>query len=202
MTVGLHRACARGARTLGVFSARPCRACELTLLCMSLQPGSGTRFCPIDGVQPLRQCCCGFVDIAVGFRCAPPPPRWLSPRAALRPAQTTRTAVPGPNSESSRAAARHRQSTLWGRDTEHASAGPPAAREGVPEWPWPARGLVGQRPRLCLCSAGSGAGGVTHAVWLAAIVPLNDVPACLRMLACAGPSCEARHKYCLASAHS
>ena len=29
---GLHRACARGARTLGVFSARPCRLCELTLL--------------------------------------------------------------------------------------------------------------------------------------------------------------------------
>ena len=33
------------------------------------QVNTNTRFCPYEALQPLRQCCCGCVDIAVGFRC-------------------------------------------------------------------------------------------------------------------------------------
>jgi hypothetical protein len=51
----------------------------LRLVCA--QVNTNARFCPHDALQPLRQCCCGFFDIAVGFRCAPAPPLRACARA-------------------------------------------------------------------------------------------------------------------------
>ena len=56
-----------------------------------LQVNSNARFCPHElPLQPLRQCCCGFFDIAVGFRCAPTSPlparAWLACPICVTPA--------------------------------------------------------------------------------------------------------------------
>ena len=56
-----------------------------------VQVNSNARFCPHElPLQPLRQCCCGFFDIAVGFRCAPTPPlparAWLACPISVTPA--------------------------------------------------------------------------------------------------------------------